>query len=125
MNAERVRIECALQDDARLTAAIPLIVSHSARLAGIADTIAESFANEAAESCRKALRVRTNAEDGAAILLTVDQFQDRIEVTLEYSGDHIAEQGSIADSVQQESRDGKSRLKFIKFCGTVHRWPSK
>jgi len=130
MSAECVRIECALQDDPRLTAAIPLLISHSARLAGIAETVSKAFANEAAELCRKVLSGLAQTEEDPAIQLLIDQFQDRVEVTLEYSGSQPlvprgAAQPAVGDSVQQESVDGKSRMKFTKFCGTVHPRHSK
>ncbi|HWF37302.1 MAG TPA: hypothetical protein VG322_02200 [Candidatus Acidoferrales bacterium] len=131
MSAERIRIECALQDDARLISAVPLIVVHAARLAGIGEKTCEAFAKEAAEACRKALACVEKSEDNPAIQMVVDQFQDRIEITFEYSGHRIsladcrADKGSVADSVQQESSEGKSRLKFTKFCGALDPKPSK
>ena len=124
MSAERIRIECALQDDARLLSAVPLIVSHAAHLAGIAEKTSEAFANEAAETCRKALACVAK-EENSAIQMVVDQFQDRVEVIFEYSGDQSPlagrddAKGSVADKVQHESSEGKSRLKFTKFCGAV------
>lgn len=125
MSAERIRIECALQDDARLILAVPLIVSHAAHLAGIGEKTAAAFANEAAEACRKALDCVAKVEDNSAIRVVVDQFQDRVEIVFEYSGDKISladcegARGSVADNVQHEESKGKSRLKFTKFCGTV------
>jgi hypothetical protein len=126
MIAERIRIECALQDDARLISAVPLIVSQAAHLAGIAEKTSAAFANEAAEACRKALACVAKAEDNPAIQMVVDQFQDRVEIIFEYTGDRISltecdgAKGSVADNVQHESSEGRSRLKFTKFCGTVH-----
>jgi hypothetical protein len=126
MSAERVRIECALQDDARLISAVSLIVSHAAHLAGIGEKTSAAFANEAVEACRKALACVEKVEDNPSILMVVDQFQDRVEIIFEYSGDQISladcsgAKGSVADNVQHESSEGKSRLKFTKFCGTVH-----
>ena len=126
MSAERIRIECALQDDARLISAVSLIVSHAAHLAGIGEKTSAAFANEAVEACRKALACVAKVEDNPAIQMVVDQFQDRVEIIFEYAGDQISlgdcngAKGSVADNVQHESGKGKSRVKFTKFCGTVH-----
>lgn len=125
MSAERVRIECALQADSRLVAAIPIIVSHAAHLAGISEKTAQNFGTEAAEVCRKALACVAKGEEDPAVQFVVDQFQDRIEIVLECSGEKVSLADcdgalrSLADRVQHENRDGKSRLTITKFCGAL------
>jgi hypothetical protein len=125
MTAERVRIECALQEDARLLAAVPLIVSHAAHLAGISEKAARNFGDETAEVCRTALACISKAEENPAIDFVVDQFQDRIEVVLQVSGEKFSPADcdgalrSVADRVHHENTAGKSRLTITKFCGAL------
>jgi hypothetical protein len=130
MTAERVRVECAIQDDARLLIAVPVIVSHAAHHAGIAEAIAQEFASEAAEACRHALAGVKNTQHDSSIRLFVDQYQDRVEVVLEYSGGEISlpdsngSKAAVIDRVHHENTAGRSRLTFTKFCGSSHAKPS-
>jgi hypothetical protein len=130
MTADRVRVECAIQDDTRLLIAVPIIVSHAARHAGIPESVASEFAGEAAGACRHTLAAQ-KSEDDAAIRLFVDQYQDRVEVVLEYAGgkfslpDSDLPKAAAADRVHHETAAGRSRLIFTKFCGSSHAKPSR
>jgi hypothetical protein len=129
MTADRVRVQCAIQDDARLLIAVPVIVSHAAHHAGIPEAIASGFASEAAEACRRGLATVEKAED-PAIRLFVDRYQDRVEVVLECPGAKFSlpvsgsPEAASADRVHHENAAGRSRLTFTKFCGSPHAKPS-
>jgi hypothetical protein len=135
MTTDRVRIECALQDDSRLLAAVAVIVSHTARNAGVPESAQEKLAAAAVEACRKAFAsVSTKKGDDSAIGLIADQFPDRVEIIVESAGKNLAESElhkavsgagndgsrlSGADRVQHEADEGRSRTRFIKYCDAL------
>ena len=125
MSADPVRVECVLQDDSRLLDAITVIVSHASQNAGISEEIAQGFASDAVDACRKALACLRRKDRESAIDFVVDRFQDRVEITIEYNGERISltEPGATnrpaADRVQHENSEGRSRVRFTKFCGAL------
>jgi hypothetical protein len=126
MNADRIRIECILQNDARLLEGIPVIVSHAAENAGIPEKAREVLASEALEACRRALASVENERADSSILLLVDQYQDRAEVIVEYNrkdifDSHAGRNGAShrADHAQHESSEGRSRVKLVRYCGAL------
>jgi len=121
MNADRIRIECVMQTDARLLEAIPVIVSHAAENVGIPEKTREVLASEALEACRKALTFVAKQPGDPSIQLLVDQYQDRVEVIVECSGRHIfdAHGANGASQVPHESSEGRSRLKLVRYCGAL------
>jgi hypothetical protein len=125
MNGDRVRIECILQDDARLLEGIPVIVSHAADYAGIPEKVRTELATETLNACRKALAlIAERKQSDRAIWLLVDQFQDRVEITIEHEGEDIPDSRDKADRrgasrVPHETGDGRSRMKFVRYCDAL------
>ena len=125
MGADPIRVECVLQEDARLLDSIPVIVSHAARNAGIAEETLGKFASDALDACRKALVCAKRRDQESSIQFVVDRFQDRVEITIQYTGGRIslAEHDGVpqqaADRVQQEKVHGRSRVRITKYCGAL------
>jgi imidazole glycerol phosphate synthase subunit HisF len=125
MGADRVRVECVLQKDERLLHAIPVIASHAAQNAGIAEEAVQKFASDTLDVCREALACAERNDRESAVRFVVDRFQDRVEITIEYTGgrisladrDRLDRQG--ADRVQHENTNGRSRVRFTKYCGAL------
>ncbi len=125
MNGDCVRIDCILQDDARLLEGIPVIVSHAAGYAGIPEQARTELASETLNACRKALASTAETKySDRAIRLLVDQFQDRVEIIVEYQGEDAPDSGDGADRrgagrIPQESGQGRSRMKFVRNCDAL------
>ena len=114
-----------MQEDARLLDAIPVIVSHAAQTAGIAEETARKFASDALDACRKALACAERRDQESAIQFVVDRFQDRVEITIEYAGPRISLAGrdglhqQSAECAHYENTDGRLRVRFTKYCGAL------
>jgi anti-sigma regulatory factor (Ser/Thr protein kinase) len=137
MTTERPRIECALQDDARLFAGVRAIVFHSAEQVGLPEQTQEELAAATLEVCREAFAIaHKGGRRDAAIRLIVGGAADRIEITIDYPGDALrsraddsagkacAANGGLdrfggVDHVRCENRGGRSRVTLIKQCGAV------
>ena len=128
MSADSVRIDCVFQDDPRLLEAVHLMVSHAARVVGVSEKDAAALAHQVVDTCRKVFAAPSLPVGEAAVHLLVDQFHDRVEITLEYPGppadleklgDAAASAHRAADSLQHQSVSGRSRLVFTKYCVAV------
>ena len=135
MTTERPRIECALQDDARLFAGVRAIVFHSAEQLGIPERTREELADATLEVCREAFAIagKSRSRD-AAIKLIVGGAPDRIEITVDYPGDAPAAGNSVGkacaarggserlggvDQVRCENSGGRSRVTLVKQCNAL------
>ena len=131
---QRARIECALQNDARLFAGVRAIVFHSAEQAGLGEQTREELADTTIEVCREAFALAEKSKPGDdGIKLIVGGAPDRIEITVDYPGDAprssavgnaCAANGGAkplagVDHVRCENRDGRSRVTLIKHCHAV------
>jgi hypothetical protein len=138
MTTSPSRIEVSIHNDARLFAALSAIVSHSARRAGLAPNAQQGFAEATLEACRETFPLlhQNDSKNGMLHLAIVD-FADRVEVTIEHSGEALptagldtfcaqpgggssegisgALQGTKVDRVQYETSGGISRVILIKY----------
>ena len=138
MNAETSRAELILPNEPRMFGAVAAIVSHAAERVGFSEKAQKGLAEAAIEACEQALALA--AEDGNAqprIHVIVENFDDRVEITLEHHGVldptagldsfvaggkpgggklSAALQGTGVDRVQYEAGDGLSRTRLIKYA---------
>lgn len=138
MSTERGKTEFLLEDDPRLLHAIRAILSFSCERAGLSQHALEGFINAIQNACQETFPlVHDHEGDKRAIRVTVEEFPDRIEVSIEHSGEVLptagldtfcggadnqpaaisgALQGAHVDRVQYETHDGRARMKLIKYC---------
>lgn len=134
MSADRVRIDCEFQDDSRLLEGISLMVAHAARNTGISEQGASEFATEAVAACRKAFAALGRSNKNSAVRLLVDQFQDRVEITLEYDGHGRTPERregnsryagrQAAHGLQGQNSEGRSHIRLTKYCVAVDSKPA-
>jgi hypothetical protein len=138
MTIDPFRTELSLHNDPRLMAAVGAIVSHSAQRVGLSSEAQEGLAAAALDACRETFPLLGNQDgDDSALKVIVEDFQDRVEVTIEHAGEALPTagldsfcggDGSMAgissslqdtrvDRVQYETQNGRSRMKLIKYCG--------
>lgn len=119
------RIECSLNTDSRLLASFGAIMAHAAVRAGLPDATRDDVASAAREAAREMASSGDGAESAATTKLVVDEFPDRLEVTIDSpagtESDRIAKrfEGKVSDRVQCESRDGHVRVTLMKPCGAA------
>ncbi len=82
MAREISRIELKLDRDVRLTAGVTAAVIHVAESSGLAADAQADLVAAAEDACCEAFRLLTAA--GARLGVTIEEYTDRIEVTLEY-----------------------------------------
>jgi hypothetical protein len=138
MATDPSRTEFTLQDDPRLMAGVTAIVSFAAQRCGLSCDAGEGFAAAVATACQETFPlVNQNGTQNAALKLVVADFPDRVEVTIEHSGEALptagldtfcggaaggseglskALQSTNVDRVQYETREGRSRMTLIKYC---------
>lgn len=140
MTIEPTHTELSLQNDPRLMAAVGAIVSHSAQRIGLPSDGQEGLAAAVMDACRETFPLLGD-HDGtnSALKIIVEDFQDRVEVTIEHAGEALPTAGldsfcgggsggamagisnslqdTRVDRVQYETRDGRSRMKLIKYFG--------
>ncbi len=131
--SEYCRVELRLPNDPRATSAVSGAVEHLAERAGFGTAQQKQVAAAAEAACRAAFR-RLGDHD-STVGVTVEEFEDRIEVTVEHSGDIApavgleeivsaassregADQGVLArmDRVQYQTTGGVSRMILIKYA---------
>ena len=131
-------MELILHEDSRLMCALRAVVSHYAGRAGLSGEAGEKFAAAAVDACRETFPlVGDNGAHPSALKVEVEDFHDRVEVTIEHAGEPLPTagldtfcgggtkeaseaisrslQGREVDRVQYESQDGRSRMKLIKY----------
>ena len=141
--AQQSHTELTLCDDPRLFAALGSIVRHVAERAGFAD--AQQLADATVYACRRAFGLLDGRD--FSLRLVVEDFADRIEVTLEHSGEPVSVMspdsfaagiregqpgkpgGAIplkqVDRVLYETRNGSSRLTLVKYFRTPPQKPAE
>jgi anti-sigma regulatory factor (Ser/Thr protein kinase) len=119
---EHARVEMKLPDDSRALPALEAAIEFLARRVGIPGDRQKSFALAAAEACRAAF---ARAGDGA-LRVTIEEFEDRVEVCLEQRGAGLAElaakvSGALerSSSVRGEKAEGVSRLVLVARVSAV------
>jgi hypothetical protein len=132
------RTELKVHDDPRLISAVGAIVSHSAHRAGLPREAQQGFAEAAMDACRKTFPLLGNDNSAnRALRMVIEDFPDRVQVTIEHSGeskptagldsfaggpkDRVAGkisaslQDTRVDRVQYETHEGRSRMTLIKY----------
>jgi hypothetical protein len=103
---EKTRTEFKLAGgDARLVNAVASAVRHTARRAGVPEVADAAFARAAAHACRLTLPLLNGSDP--FLHVAIEEFQDRVEVTLEHSGRSMP--GSQVESLG-ENPTGTSAL---------------
>jgi hypothetical protein len=140
MGTDPTRTELTLHDDPRLIAGVVAIVSFAAHRCGLSSGAQEGLAAAAAEACRETFPlVNGNGSKDSSLKVIVSDFSDRVEVSIEHSGESLPSAGldtfcdaassagsqsglsgalqkTNVDRVQYETRDGVSRMTLIKYC---------
>jgi hypothetical protein len=140
MSIDPSRTEITLPDDPRLMAGVVAIVSFAAHRCGLSSGAQEGLAAAAAEACRETFPlVNGNGSKDSSLKVIVSDFPDRVEVSIEHSGESLPSAGldtfcdaassagshtglsgalqkTNVDRVQYETRDGVSRMTLIKYC---------
>ena len=134
---EHTRTEVVVVDDARLLAAVGGIVEHVGERVGLPMADQKALAAAADEACRAAFPLAGNHD--AKLKIIIQDFPDRVEVTLEHSGEPIPPAGldtfaaqaakagsgkaggfalmAKVDRVFFEAKDGRSRMTLVKYLG--------
>ena len=144
MSTDPSRTELTLHDDSRLMAGVVAIVSFAAHRCGLSSGAQEGLAAAAAEACRETFPlVNSNGSKDSVLKVIVSDFPDRVEVSIEHSGESLPSAGldtfcqaasstgsqaglsgalqkTSVDRVQYETRDGVSRMTLIKYCDERH-----
>ena len=115
--SEHARTELVVSDDLLLVAAVGSVVEHTANRAGLPEDAQRQLAHAAEQVCRESFPL-LNGRD-RLIKCAVEDFDDRIEVTLDYSGvlrPATAEQlTETVDRIVRETRGGRSRVTLVKY----------
>jgi hypothetical protein len=126
-NTDRVlRIRCALHGDDRLVAGAAVVVTHLARQAGLSEDEQSELTSASLAACQKAVGFPTAGIDPPRELqLDAAAFSDRVEVTVEFSGNGASAslEGLAADQVSQENVDGRTRLTLVKYSNAAKARP--
>jgi hypothetical protein len=138
MSTEPGKTEFLLEEDPRLLHALRAIVSFCGERAGLSPQALQGFIAAILNACQDTFPLVHNHEgDNRAIRVIVQDFPDRVEVSIEHSGEVLptagldtfcgaagnqpaaisgALQGAHVDRVQYETHDGRARMKLIKYC---------
>jgi len=140
MTTDHHHTELTLQEDPRLLAGIGALVTHLSQVAGLSDKAQEGLAAAVVDACRDTFPlVNSDGSHDGSLRLIVEDFADRVEVTIEHSGEALPSAGldsfcggggggvaagisnslqdTRVDRVQYETRDGRSRMTLIKYYG--------
>jgi hypothetical protein len=120
------RVECALDNDPRLMVSLGAIISHAAKRAGLPEKTQEDVARAAIEAAREML-ASSNGKASAAskTKILVEEFSDRLEVTVESPACARAEgirkrlEGTPTDRVRCDGREGLVRITLVKSCSAA------
>lgn len=100
-------------------------MAHAAWRAGLSDAIRDEVASAAHDAAREMASSGDGAGSDATAKLVVDEFSDRLEVTIDSpagtKADRIAKrfEGKVSDRIRCESRDGQVRVTLMKPCGVA------
>jgi hypothetical protein len=124
--AQSGRIECTFDNDPRLIASLGPLISHAAKRAGLPEKSQEDAAAAMVEASREMLNPANGKASGASkTKLVVEEFSDRLEVTIESSvcakpeGINKRLEGMVADRVRCDGREGRVRITLLKSCSTA------
>jgi anti-sigma regulatory factor (Ser/Thr protein kinase) len=121
---ESGRVVLKLSNDPRLVASVAGAVGHIAERAGFDTGAQADLVAAAEEALRQTFPLLANA--GALLGVTVEDFPDRVEVTLEHRGHPLPasqQTGGLTgpkllarvDRVQYDTQGGVSRMTLIKY----------
>jgi len=124
--ARTSRIECIFDNDPRLIASLGAVISHAGKRAGLPEKTQEDVAAAAVEASRDML-IPANGKGSVAskTKLIVEEFSDRLEVTIESSAGARPEgirkrlEGMAPDRVRCDGREGRLRVTLLKSCGVA------
>jgi hypothetical protein len=134
MPTDPARIEFTLDNDPHLLRGVMAIVCHAAQRSGFSQQDQDALAAAAVDACRETFPL-LNGNDSSLRLVVLD-FPDRVEVTIEHSGEVLptagldsfcagAEEGSrgissallntTIDRVQYDTKEGHARMTLTKY----------
>jgi hypothetical protein len=120
------RIECHLDNDPRLLASVETVIAHAAKLAGLPEDTQRILGAAIFDASREMARSGSGSNPaGAPTRLTVDEFSDRLEITIDSAArgnsDGFCKQleGKTGDRVRCDARDGRARVTLLKPCGVA------
>ena len=120
------RVECTFENDPRLMASLGAVVSHAAKRAGLPEKTQEEIARASIEASREMLVSANGKGSGASkTKLVVEEFSDRLEVTIESSAGARPEgirkrlEGTATDRVRCDGREGLVRVTLLKSCSAA------
>jgi hypothetical protein len=134
--SEPIRTELILEDEPRLLPSVKAAIIHPAQHLGFAPSEQAELTEAAEEACRGAFPLLDSADGG--LHLIVEEFPDRIEVSIEYFGEPLPAAGldsfavtgaaddpppgasgalllTRVDRVLYETRDRLSRMTLVKY----------
>ena len=124
--ARTSRIECTFDNDPRLIASLGPLVAHAAKRAGLPEKTQEDAAAAVVEAFHEMLNPANGRGTGASkTKLVVEEFSDRLEVTIESSAGAKPEgiskrlEGMVVDRVRCDEREGRVRVTLLKSCSTA------
>jgi len=125
------RIECILDSDPRLIAAVGAIAAHAAQRIGLCERDQENLAAAALDVCREALPHLAKRNSKSTIKMVVADFSDRVELTIEApararparrkraaAGENQAA-STLVDRMERGTRDGHVYTTLVKYCAGV------
>jgi len=119
-------IECTFDNDPRLITSLGPLISHAAKRAGLPEKTQEDAAAAVVEASREMLIPANDKGSGASkTKLVVEEFSDRLEVTIESAAcakpEGISKRldGAVADRVRCDGREGRVRVTLLKSCSTA------
>lgn len=120
------RVECAFDNDPRLIVSLGAIISHAAKRAGLPEKTQEDVARAAIEAARETLASANGKASAASkTKILVEEFSDRLEVTVESPACARAEgirkrlEGTPTDRVRCDGREGLVRVTLLKSCSAA------
>jgi anti-sigma regulatory factor (Ser/Thr protein kinase) len=133
MTTDPSHVELCVPNDKRLTSAIEPVVAHAAERAGLSHQEQQELARSTAEACDETFSAAArNGDSNPMLRVTVSDFPNRVEVSIEECGDSqpngfwsaapaempdpvtaALEQMNV-DRVHHEFREGKPRTVLVK-----------
>jgi hypothetical protein len=134
--SEHSRTELIIEDDARLLRAVGGVVQHASDHVGFSEEMKQEFADAAEEACRETFPLGN--KDGTELRVVIEDFDDRVEVILDSTGEPLPKaaiailspqgRGSLTksgaarsallariDRVLYETKNGRPRIKLVKY----------
>lgn len=132
MATELHRVELSLTNDPRLVSGVTGAVEYFAARAGFNEANCKALVEAAAQACEDTFQLLPDAASKLGV--TIADFSDRIEITIEHSGEALPSAGldtfgiaglegaqsglallSRVDRVQYHTEDGVSQMKLVKY----------